>query len=68
MASQGTVADIENRLLTVPEVAERFRCRRETVRRWIVRGLLPAQVLPSGSYRIRERDLDFVLHPVEATK
>ena len=51
-------------LLTVAEVAARLRCRRETVRRYIAQGQLPARSMPGGYYRVREEDLDQLLRPV----
>lgn len=45
-----------DRLLTVPEVAERLRVNDETVRRWVRTGRLKA-VMPGGrkaGYRIAE--------------
>ncbi len=56
----------DQKLLTVSEVAQRLRCRKETVRDWIGKGLLPARQLPGGYFRVRERDLDTFLQPVEA--
>ena len=52
------------RLLTVSEVAHKLNCRKESVRRYIAQGDLPALVLPGGSYRIREDDLSAFLQPV----
>ena len=47
--------DMTNKkLLTVEEVAERLRVRKETVRRYIREGSLEALSLPGGSYRVRE--------------
>ena len=60
--------EVEERLLKVPEVAAHYGCRQETVRRWIAKGLLPAEVLPNGEFRIRQSDLRQVLQPVEAGK
>ena len=48
-------------LLPVNEVAERLRCRPETIRKYIATGLLPAVKLPSGYYRVREVDLETFL-------
>lgn len=55
-------------LLTVAEVADRLRCRRETVRRYIIEKRLPALVMPDGRYRIREEDLALLLRPVGAAQ
>ena len=52
------------RFLTVDEVADRLRCRRETIRRYIVEGRLPALQIPGGFYRVRESDLEGFLRPV----
>jgi excisionase family DNA binding protein len=49
----------EDRLLTVPEVAERMRVGVDTVRRWLRTGRLKG-LLPGGTktgYRVRESDL-----------
>ena len=60
--------EVPDKLLTVPEVAERLSCRTETVRRWIAAGQLPAFVLPGGGYRIRESNLERVLVPSGTTR
>jgi excisionase family DNA binding protein len=52
-----------DQMLTAREVAGRFNCRVETVRRWIARGDLPAHILPGGEYRIFEKDLEHILQP-----
>lgn len=49
----------DDRLLTVPEVAERMRASTETVRRWLRQGKLRG-ILPGGDkmgYRILESEL-----------
>lgn len=61
------MATTEDELRTVQEVAQRYRKRDETVRRWITRGHLAAQTLPSGQYLIRESDLAKFLRPIGAT-
>ena len=55
-------------LVTVPEAARFLRRREETIRRWIAKGTLTAQTLPSGEYRIRRDDLLSMLQPVGASK
>ncbi len=61
----------ESDLMTVHEVARRLRVDDTTVRRWITNGILPAITLPhSGKrqgYRIRQSDLDTVLHSTATT-
>ena len=54
--------------LTVNEVAKILRCSPESVRRWINDGILAAQCLPGGYFRIRRVDLDSFLSPAEAKK
>lgn len=55
-------------LLTVSEVARRLRVDATTVRRWISQGSLHAIALPHQGkrqvYRIRQRTLEQLLHPV----
>ena len=46
----------EERLLTIPEVADRLRVNQKTVRRWIDMGELAAYKL-GRQWRISERDL-----------
>ena len=55
-------------LLTVAEVAERLKCRVETVRRYISEGRLRALMMPGGTYRVREEDLAGLLRPVGVTE
>jgi excisionase family DNA binding protein len=47
---------VDERYLTLPEVAERLKVSRRTVYRWIKSGDLDAYQL-SREYRITERDL-----------
>ena len=50
----------DERILTVPEVAERLKVRPEAIRRWIRAGKLPA-FLPGGTktgYRIKASELE----------
>ncbi len=58
---------MEERLLTVSEVARRLRVDETTCRRWIAGGQLPAISLPHKgkrqTYRIRQSTLDTILHP-----
>ena len=51
-------------LKTVNEAAELFRCRPETIRRYIASGQLPAKRFPNGIMRIRATDLEAFLMPV----
>ena len=50
--------ELTERLLTVSEAADRLNCRKETIRRYIADGRLPALKLPGGYYRIREEALE----------
>lgn len=50
-------------LLTVEEVAQSLKVRRETIRRYIKKGYLKAVMLPGGDYRLRERDIQKLLNP-----
>lgn len=52
-----------DRLLTVPEVAERLRANPETVRRWLRQGRIQG-ILPGGDrfgWRVRESDVEAFL-------
>lgn len=50
---------MEERYLTVEQVAERLQVRRETVREWLRRGLLPGVRLGDRTgWRIRPSDLE----------
>jgi len=44
-------------LITVEEAARILKVRRETIRRYIKNGHLPAMTLPGGDYRLYERDI-----------
>ena len=55
-----------SRLLSVSEVAEHLGCRKETVRRYILDGRLPALQIIGGFYRVREEDISQLLQPVGA--
>ena len=57
---------VQERMMSVTEVAIRTGLQKETIRRYIGEGHLPALRLPSGYYRIREQDLDLLLKPVRA--
>ena len=48
-----------DRLLTVPEVAERLRVNRETVRRWLRQGRLRGTLMggTKAGYRIKESEV-----------
>ena len=63
-----TTQRLPDELKTVGDIAHYCRCRPETVRRWIAKGLLPAVNLPGGEYRINADDLDRVLTTVEARR
>lgn len=52
-----------DKLLRASECARRFDCTAATVRRWIISGKLPAVVTPGGTYRVREEDVEKLLHP-----
>jgi excisionase family DNA binding protein len=49
----------EDRMLTVPEVAERVRTTEDTVRRWLRAGKLKGRKLGGDrlGYRVKESDL-----------
>ncbi len=48
-------------LVTVREAAKLLKVRLETIRRYIKNGQLKAVTLPSGDYRLRERDIQQLL-------
>lgn len=53
--------DAESRsdaVLTVAEVAQKYRTTPRTVQRWIREDKLRAIRLPGGDYRVRQEDLD----------
>jgi len=50
-------------LLTVAEAAQRIRVNKDTVRRWILSGQLPAVRINARVVRIAARDLDALLTP-----
>lgn len=52
------LAESEDRLLTVPEVAKRLGISRTTMWRWSKNESLPVYKLPGGHIRIRESDLE----------
>ncbi len=51
----------EGELLTIAEVAERWKISRRTVERYIQAGKLKAVKLPGGAYRIRPEDAEAAL-------
>lgn len=55
---------VQERMLSVAEAARRTGLQKETIRRYIVEGRLPAVKLPNGYYRIGEQDLERMLEPV----
>jgi excisionase family DNA binding protein len=48
---------ITEAFITVEEASKILRVRRETVRRYIKEGHLPASTLPGGDFRLFERDV-----------
>ena len=50
----------EPELLTVGEVAERFRVADETIHRWAREGYLPYVPLPTGLKRFRREVIDAI--------
>ena len=52
------------KLLTVAETAERLGYCKETVRRLIAVGVIPALRLPSGRLRVAEDELQRMVTPV----
>ena len=53
---------LEQKYLTVPQVADLLQLRQETIRRYIHCGALKAFQLPGGDYRFSEEDLAQILH------
>jgi len=51
-------------LVAVSETARRLGYCTESIRRMIKTGKLPAVIMPSGQYRIRENDIEAMLRPV----
>jgi excisionase family DNA binding protein len=49
-------------LITVEDAARIFKVRRETIRRYIKNGHLPAITLPGGDYRIRAEDVQKLIN------
>jgi excisionase family DNA binding protein len=58
----------ENRLLTVPEVAERLRVTPETVRRWLRSGRIQGVALGSdrAGWRIQESEVTRIIEAGKA--
>lgn len=54
---------MNKRLLTVAQAADRLGYAKETVRRLISQGQLPAVRLPSGRLRISEETIEHLLRP-----
>ena len=52
---------MKNSYLTVDEISETLKLRKETIRKYIREGHLKAVVLPGGDYRIRTEDFDSFL-------
>jgi excisionase family DNA binding protein len=54
----------DDRLLTVPEVADRLRLKPETVRRWLRSGKMKGIALGSdhAGWRVRESEVDRLLN------
>jgi len=48
---------LDDKMLTIGEVAERIRVNEKTVRNWIASGELPAFPIGKRGYRISETDL-----------
>lgn len=44
--------------ISLRDAAHRLDVHENTVRRWIDRGILPAEILPSGTRRLRRADVD----------
>ncbi|MGB6873741.1 MAG: helix-turn-helix domain-containing protein [Dehalococcoidia bacterium] len=57
---------MEEKYLTVHQVAEILHVRIETVRRYIQQGAIIALILPGGDYRIAESELNKLLNRVTA--
>ena len=52
---------MQNRLLTLKEVAAYLNVTTRTLSKYIKEGLLKAKLLPSGEYRIYESDVEKLL-------
>lgn len=52
------VSSQSDHVLTVAEVARKYRTTARTVQRWIREEKLRAIRLPGGEYRVRQEDLD----------
>jgi excisionase family DNA binding protein len=59
---------MSSELLTVEEVAERFRVNPQTVRRWIRRGLLPAAKVGGKEWRLRAEDVEAQLRTPDSAQ
>ena len=55
----------QERMMSVAEAAQRTGLQKETIRRYIGEGRLPAVRLPNGYFRISEQDLERMLEPVQ---
>ena len=53
---------MEEKFLTVHQVAKILHLRIETVRRYIQQGAIIAVILPGGDYRIAESELNKLLN------
>ena len=66
------MAQVNEELLTVHEVAQQLRVDDTTVRRWIKNGALEAIALPHRgtrqAYRIRRSTVDALLTPIERSE
>lgn len=60
-AQGGSRPLLDERLVSVSAAALRLGVQKETIRRWIAEGCLPAVRLRSGHYRIRVGDLEVAL-------
>lgn len=59
----GMAKNADKPLLTAPEAAELLGVSGETVRNWMKAGTLAFITLPSGSPRVRRRDIEAILEP-----
>lgn len=69
MKQKSEVAQVDEELLTVREVANRLRVDDTTVRRWINNGVLDAVTLPHigrrQSYRVKAGTMERLMAPAQ---
>ena len=55
-------------LLTVKELAARYRVSESTARSWAVKGKVPSVKTPGGQFRFAEADVDAALEALTAKR